>query len=155
MRRRWCLAFRSAAFTHVGVESRLRYGRENCEILHYAFNSLFKHDEPFQQDRGILYATSDVPTAVAEFFQRNRRRINRFRHKQWLASFTLPLAMLVSHPPEKAWKDLRERLKTYGYGGLHNGSIRQRRRVVAALDNPAYAGLLVNTPGYYRHLTGL
>ena len=52
-----------------------------------------EHDEPFLQDRGILYAASDVPTAIAEFFQRNRRRINRFRHRPWLASFTLPVEL--------------------------------------------------------------
>lgn len=42
-----------------------------------------------QQARGVLYAATDIPTAVAEFFQRNRGRINRFRHRPWLASFAL------------------------------------------------------------------
>lgn len=42
------------------------------------------------QDRGVLYAATDIPTAVAEYFQRNNRRINRFRDKPWLASFRLP-----------------------------------------------------------------
>ena len=50
-------------------------------------------NEPFLQNRGILYAASDIPTAVAEYFQRNRRRINRFRHRPWLASFTLPVEL--------------------------------------------------------------
>lgn len=48
-----------------------------------------------QQDRGVLYAATDIPTVVAEFFQRNRRRINRFRHRPWLASFTLPGEILL------------------------------------------------------------
>ena len=45
--------------------------------------------DPMPQDRGILYAATDIPTAVAEFFQRNRRRINRTRKQPWLASFPL------------------------------------------------------------------
>ena len=40
------------------------------------------------QARGILYAATDVPTSVAEFFQRTRR-VNRTRHLPWLASFAL------------------------------------------------------------------
>ena len=50
---------------------------------------LDKHGAPFQQDRGILYAATDVPTAIAEFFQRNQRRVNRTRHQPWLVSFKL------------------------------------------------------------------
>ncbi len=45
--------------------------------------------DPFQQNRGILYAATDLPTAVAEFFQRNQRRVNRTRHQPWLVSFRL------------------------------------------------------------------
>ena len=47
------------------------------------------HGDPFLQERGIFYAATDVPTAVAEFFQRNRRRVNRTRNQPWLVSFTL------------------------------------------------------------------
>ena len=43
---------------------------------------------PSFQARGILYAATDVPAAVAEFFQRNRR-INRTLHQPWLVSFAL------------------------------------------------------------------
>jgi len=45
--------------------------------------------DPLLQDRGILYATTDVPTALAEFFQRNRRRVNRTRNQPWLVSYVL------------------------------------------------------------------
>ncbi len=45
--------------------------------------------DPFSQERGILYAAADVPTAVAEFFQLNQRRVNRTRRRPWLASFKL------------------------------------------------------------------
>ena len=47
------------------------------------------HGDPFLQERGIFYAATDVPTAIAEFFQRNRRRVNRTRNQPWLVSFTL------------------------------------------------------------------
>ena len=62
---------------------------------HYGPLSRFDHhlvdnrSAPSLQERGILYAAADVPTAVAEFFQRNRRRVNRTRHQPWLVSFTL------------------------------------------------------------------
>ncbi len=62
---------------------------------HYGPLSRFDHHlvdrrgDPSFQERGILYAAADVPTAVAEFFQRNRRRVNRTRHQPWLVSFTL------------------------------------------------------------------
>lgn len=47
-------------------------------------------NEPQLQDRGVLYAASDIATVVAEFFQYPRRRINRDKHRPWLASFNLP-----------------------------------------------------------------
>ena len=37
----------------------------------------------------MLYAATDVATAVAEFFERNRRRANRYRRQSWLVSFAL------------------------------------------------------------------
>jgi hypothetical protein len=37
----------------------------------------------------MLYAATDLPTAIAEFFQRNQRRVNRTRHQPWLVSFKL------------------------------------------------------------------
>ena len=42
------------------------------------------------QERRMLYAASDVPTALAEYFQDDDRRINRFRDQPWLVSFRLP-----------------------------------------------------------------
>lgn len=51
---------------------------------------------PFEQeDRGVLYAATDIPTALAETFQRYRR-INRARRQPWLASFRLaePITLL-------------------------------------------------------------
>ena len=45
-------------------------------------------ERPTYQDRGILYAAADMPTAFAEYFQRNRR-INRALHQPWLVSFAL------------------------------------------------------------------
>lgn len=62
---------------------------------HYGPLSRFDHHlvdeagEAFAQERGILYAATDIPTAVAESFQRNRRRINRTRNQPWLVSFVL------------------------------------------------------------------
>lgn len=62
---------------------------------HYGPLSRFDHHlvddrgDPCEQDRGILYGATDLPTAVAEFFQRNQRRVNRSRHQPWLVSFTL------------------------------------------------------------------
>ncbi len=44
---------------------------------------------PCLQERGIFYAATDVPTSVAEFFQHNRRRVNRTRNQPWLVSFAL------------------------------------------------------------------
>jgi hypothetical protein len=46
-----------------------------------------EHGAPWSQDRGVLYVATDVLTAVAEYFQRNRRRVNRSRHQPWLVSF--------------------------------------------------------------------
>lgn len=62
---------------------------------HYGPLSRFDHQlsdgrgKPFQQERGILYAATDIPTAIAEFFQRNQRRVNCTRHQPWLVSFKL------------------------------------------------------------------
>ena len=36
-----------------------------------------RHGNPVLQTCGMLYAATDVATAVAEFFERNRRRVNR------------------------------------------------------------------------------
>lgn len=47
------------------------------------------HGEPCLQNRGILYTATDVSTVVAEFFQRNQRRVNRMRNQPWLVSLTL------------------------------------------------------------------
>ncbi len=49
-----------------------------------------ENSEPHVQERAVLYAASNLPTAVAEFFQHTRRRINRFDQSPWLASFRLP-----------------------------------------------------------------
>ena len=48
-----------------------------------------RQGDPVRQSRGILYAATDVATAVAEFFERNRRRVNRFRRQPWLVAFAL------------------------------------------------------------------
>ena len=45
-------------------------------------------ERPTYQDRGVLYAALDLPTAFAEFFQRNRR-INRALRQPWLVSFAV------------------------------------------------------------------
>jgi hypothetical protein len=64
------------------------------EIRLYQLASRFDHqlvDEqqrPALQERGILYAAGDIPTAFAETFQHNRRHINRNRDQPWLASFS-------------------------------------------------------------------
>ena len=50
---------------------------------------------PFLQQRGILYAATDIPTAVAEFFQHNRWRINRARRRPWLVAFELNSEMVL------------------------------------------------------------
>lgn len=66
---------------------------------HYGPLSRFDHHfvdeagDPSFQERGILYAATDLPTAVAEFFQSNRRRINRTRRQPWLVSFLLAKAL--------------------------------------------------------------
>ena len=64
--------------------------RQFGPLTRFDHHLINENNEPYTQTRGILYAASDVPTAIAEYFQRNRRRINRFRHRPWLASFTLP-----------------------------------------------------------------
>ena len=64
--------------------------------------SRFDHHEtdadgaPRPQERAILYAALDVPSAFAEVFQHNGRRINRRRREPWLAAFRLgtPLELL-------------------------------------------------------------
>lgn len=43
---------------------------------------------PMPQDRGILYAATDITTAVAEVFQA-RRTVNRTDDSPWLVSFSL------------------------------------------------------------------
>ena len=48
-----------------------------------------RHGDPVLQTCGILYAATDVATTVAEFFERNRRRVNRYRRQSWLVSFAL------------------------------------------------------------------
>ena len=45
--------------------------------------------DPVLQGCGILYAATDIATAVAECFERNRRRVNRFRRQPWLVAFAL------------------------------------------------------------------
>ena len=66
------------------------------QFRHYGPLSRFDHhrtdeeNEPRFEDRGVLYAASDLPTALAEFFQHTRRRINRFDQHPWLASFRVP-----------------------------------------------------------------
>lgn len=64
--------------------------------------SHFDHHEPDAegaprpQEHAILYAALDLPSAFAEVFQHNKRRINRRRREPWLASFRLgtPLELL-------------------------------------------------------------
>ncbi len=62
---------------------------------HYGPLSRFDHHWvdgqclPQPQERGILYAATDIPTAVAECFQRNQRRVNRTRNQPWVAAFSL------------------------------------------------------------------
>lgn len=66
------------------------------QFRHYGPLSRFDHHEfntagePDFQARGVLYSASDLATAVAEFFQHRRRRIDRFDENPWLASFRLP-----------------------------------------------------------------
>ena len=68
---------RWSAFRHYGPLSRFDH------------HLVEDHGSPSLQERGILYAATDVATAVAEFFQRNRRRVNRTRRQPWLVSFPL------------------------------------------------------------------
>lgn len=68
---------RWSAFRHYGPLSRFDH------------HSADERGNPRLQERGILYAATDVATAVAEFFQRNRRRVNRTRRQPWLVSFPL------------------------------------------------------------------
>jgi RES domain len=46
------------------------------------------------QDRGILYAATELDTCLAEFFQ-NTRRIDRLRRAPWVAIFQLETAVEV------------------------------------------------------------
>jgi len=64
------------AFRHIGPVSRFDHHTHSGD------------ERPTYQDRGILYAAGDMPTAFAEFFQRNRR-INRSLRQPWLVSFAL------------------------------------------------------------------
>lgn len=50
--------------------------------------------DPCEQGRGVLYAARDVPTALAETFQR-RRRIDRTNRQPWLASFRLAKTLVL------------------------------------------------------------
>ena len=68
---------RWSAFRHYGPLSRFDH------------HSVDERGNPSLQERGILYAATDVATAVAEFFQRHRRRVNRTRRQPWLVSFPL------------------------------------------------------------------
>ena len=63
------------AFRHVGPLSRFDHHGRGL-------------DGQEAQLRGTLYATTDIPTAVAEFFQATRQ-INRTRRQPWLVSFML------------------------------------------------------------------
>lgn len=64
------------AFRHIGPVSRFDHHMRSGD------------ERPTYQDRGILYAAMDLPTAFAEFFQRNRR-INRSLRQPWLVSLAL------------------------------------------------------------------
>ncbi len=44
--------------------------------------------DPCEQDRGVLYAATDIVTALAEVFQQ-RRTVNRAANRPWLVSFAL------------------------------------------------------------------
>lgn len=64
------------AFRHIGPVSRFDHHVRSDD------------ERPTFQERGILYAALDMPTAFAEFFPRNRR-INRSLRQPWLVSFAL------------------------------------------------------------------
>ena len=48
-----------------------------------------------QPDRAILYAAGDIPTAFAEVFQHNGRRIDRRRRDPWLVAFRLTRSLAL------------------------------------------------------------
>lgn len=71
---------------HPTLWNRFRYYGPLSRFDHHLVDD---HGDPWLQERGILYAATDIPTAMAEVFQRNQRRVNRTRNRPWLVSFTL------------------------------------------------------------------
>lgn len=127
--------------------------------------------DPIAQDRGILYAATDVPTAFAEFFQRNRRRINRTRKQPWLVSFSLAAEVrllnltdtfcvragasmkLVSGPflSAQAWS--RGFHEVYPHiQGLYYPSSLTNRPTIAFYERAAGSGVIAETTRFHRAL---
>lgn len=126
---------------------------------------------PQIQDRAVLYAAGDVPTAFAETFRRNRRRIDRARREPWLAAFETraPLTLLdlgdtfrvragasmklVDGPFSFSQAWARGFHETYtGIDGIRYPSSLTNRPVVALFERADDDASLAETPTFNRAL---
>ena len=145
------------AFRHVGPLSRFDHHRLGL-------------DSRAAEPRGTLYAATDIPTAVAEFFQANRQ-INRNHRQPWLVSFALsgevPLldltdafcvrvdasAKLASGPFSRAQNWSRSFYEAYEEAhGLYYRSSLTNRPAVALYERENHPGLFPTNPVFHRAL---
>ena len=145
------------AFRHVGPLSRFDHHRLGL-------------DGRTDQSRGTLYAATDIPTAVAEFFQATRQ-INRTRRQPWLVSFMLAgevrlldltdafcvrvgaSAKLVSGPFVHAQNWSRGFYEAYeGAHGLYYRSSLTNRPAVVLYERANHPALLPTNPVFHRAL---
>lgn len=143
-------------FRHVGPLSRFDHHR----VL----------DGRGTQPRGTLYAATDIPTAVAEFYQATRQ-INRIRRQPWLVSFALSgevrlldltdafcvrvgaSAKLVSGPFVHAQNWSRGFYETYAdVHGLYYLSSLTNRPAVALYERANHPALFPTNPVFHRAL---
>ena len=123
------------------------------------------------QTRGILYLATDVPTALAEVFQK-RRTVNRTRLQPWLVSFTLANDLslldltgtfcvraggsmkLVSGPPIFAQNWSRALYECYeDIHGLYYPSSLTNRPVIALYERTLSVIPFPDTPVFHRELS--
>lgn len=126
---------------------------------------------PTLQERGILYAAGDIPTAFAETFQHNRRHVNRHRNQPWLASFQFNSTLLllnltdtfcirvgasmklVSGPFTYSQNWARGFYETYPHiQGIYYFSSLTNRPTIALFERADNAGLFSNTTVLHRAL---
>lgn len=126
---------------------------------------------PCEQSRGIVYLARDVPTALAEVFQRTRA-VDRTHERPWLVALTFACELslldltdtfcvragasmkLVSGPTVHARNWSRGFYDCYpGIHGLYYPSSLTNRPVIALYERAAELGPFPRAPRFHRALS--